>query len=849
MFEFNIIFAADAKMGIGKDNSIPWRCKEDFQFFKKTTTGSIIVMGNRTWESLPKKPLPDRVNMVMSRSRNYSVVGHGHTIHFCNSIGKIVEMCKKSRKPVFVIGGSQIYRLFLNQAIKDPENFRCNLIYHTAIKGVYDCDTFFPKDLIRHNLVPQEPLVLSEIATVYTYQFDPLYEVNEDEQGYLGLLRDILENGDEKGDRTGTGTISVFGRQLTFSLTDPERPGEIILPLLTSKRMFIRGIIEELLFFLRGDSNNDHLREKNVHIWDGNTSREYLDRIGLEHYEEGSLGACFVAGTPVLTQNGYKVIEEVSPKDLLYTHEGNFKPICQMHKRSFSGDLIKIRMKYHPYAITSTPEHPYYAREFIVKDRCQGERNKVFCGEPQWIKASDIKKKGHLIGFKIEQDEVVPTFKLTKGVNGFTDPKVHIKVLDDPDEWFMMGYFVGDGWITLEKSNNCCRIYFAVANEQADDILPRLRKVLHIGPGKKAPRGGACKSYRSTNTLWFQILKHFGKYAHGKKIPDWVHKAPKHLIREFLNGYCTADGCKRKTGNCIYERYTTVSMDLGLSVQRLYLKLGIIASLEFQKRGYTVPMIGDASREMSQRDVYYVNANISKTKRRPNYSFIEGEYVWYDISSIEQEHTELTSVYNFAVEDDNTYTVLNTTVHNCYGMQWRHWGAPYVDKHTDYTGQGIDQLAEAIRLIREEPTSRRIIISGWNVSQLKEMALVPCHMVYQFNVNMKRGELNCMMTQRSADTFLGVPFNIASTALFTILMAKITGYTPGRITINFGDAHIYSNHLEQVNRQLKRSPYRFPTIKVNKEIGSIEDVEALAYEDFELSDYKYHPGIKAKMAV
>jgi len=184
-----------------------------------------------------------------------------------------------------------------------------------------------------------------------------------------------------------------------------------------------------------------------------------------------------------------------------------------------------------------------------------------------------------------------------------------------------------------------------------------------------------------------------------------------------------------------------------------------------------------------------------------------------------------------------------------YPHQWRHWGAPYETKHTDYTGKGIDQLAEAVRLIREEPTSRRIIISGWNVSQLKEMALVPCHMVYQFNVNLKTNELNCMMTQRSADMFLGVPFNIASTALFTILLAKITGYQPGDIIINFGDTHIYKNHLNQVERQIKRHPYSFPTIEIDQELNSIRDIEQLEYEDFHLKEYQYYPGIKAKMVV
>ena len=183
-----------------------------------------------------------------------------------------------------------------------------------------------------------------------------------------------------------------------------------------------------------------------------------------------------------------------------------------------------------------------------------------------------------------------------------------------------------------------------------------------------------------------------------------------------------------------------------------------------------------------------------------------------------------------------------------YGVQWRAAGAKLESIDTDYRGKGLDQLAEVINLLKTDPNSRRIIINAWNVPQLQDMALVPCHMLYQFDVTVD-GTLNCMMTQRSCDIFLGVPFNIASTALLVHILAKTTNLKPGEIIISMGNAHIYNNHIEQVKKQLTRNPYRFPNLNIKKSLSNISDIENLTFEDFELVGYYCHPGIKAPMAV
>ena len=181
-----------------------------------------------------------------------------------------------------------------------------------------------------------------------------------------------------------------------------------------------------------------------------------------------------------------------------------------------------------------------------------------------------------------------------------------------------------------------------------------------------------------------------------------------------------------------------------------------------------------------------------------------------------------------------------------YGFQWRHFNAEYTGPDSDYTGKGIDQLGNIINLLKNDPTSRRMFMSGWNPCQLTEMALPPCHVSYQFYVRETNNTryLDCLMYQRSGDLFLGVPFNIASTSLLVYILGNITEINPGKINIVIGDAHIYENHIEQIKTQLERIPNSFPTININKQLTSLED---LTYEDIILKNYKPHPAIKADM--
>ena len=171
-----------------------------------------------------------------------------------------------------------------------------------------------------------------------------------------------------------------------------------------------------------------------------------------------------------------------------------------------------------------------------------------------------------------------------------------------------------------------------------------------------------------------------------------------------------------------------------------------------------------------------------------------------------------------------------------YGKQWRNWIKP--------NGKSVDQLMRAIDLIKNNPDSRRIIINSWNAGELDEMALTPCHCLFQFYV--ADGKLSCQLYQRSADTFLGVPFNIASYALFTMMVAQVCNLQVGEFIHSFGDVHLYTNHIEQAKLQLTREPRPLPKMIINSEVDDILD---FTYEDFSLIDYDPHPHIKAKVSV
>jgi len=219
------------------------------------------------------------------------------------------------------------------------------------------------------------------------------------------------------------------------------------------------------------------------------------------------------------------------------------------------------------------------------------------------------------------------------------------------------------------------------------------------------------------------------------------------------------------------------------------------------------------------------------TTKKLHFKSIIHELLWFL-----RGETNISSLHSAGVTIWDEWADENGDLGPVYGAQWRSWEAA--------DGRTIDQISEVIAQIKTNPDSRRLIVSAWNVGELEKMALMPCHAFLQFYV--VNGKLSCQLYQRSADIFLGVPFNIASYALLTMMIAQVTGLKPGEFVHTLGDAHIYNNHFDQVNEQLSRTPYPSPEMRINPAVESIFD---FSYENFELRGYQAHPSIPAPIAV
>lgn len=326
---YQVVVAATTKMGIGMDGKVPWKLPTDLKFFKDITVTTsdptkknAVIMGRKTWESIPLEhhPLPGRLNVVLTRSGSFDIATAENVV-ICGSLLSALELLAASPyclsiEKVFVIGGGEI----LKESLNAPE---CDAIHITEIDADIECDTFIPaidssvfqpwyssfpaiENKLRYSfttyvrvrnsgvepisqtngVIPGNSLDIAKIE-VKTFSFLPkMILERHEEHKYLRLVEDIILNGTSKDDRTGTGTLSKFGSQMRFNLRKS-------FPLLTTKRIFWRGVVEELLWFISGSTNAKVLQEKGIHIWDGNASRDYLDSIGLAEREEGDLGPIY----------------------------------------------------------------------------------------------------------------------------------------------------------------------------------------------------------------------------------------------------------------------------------------------------------------------------------------------------------------------------------------------------------------------------------------------------------------------------------------------------------------------------------------------------------------------------
>jgi len=366
---------------------------------------------------------------------------------------------------------------------------------------------------------------------------------------------------------------------------------------------------------------------------------------------------CFIAGTQTLTNNGYKNIEDVKLTDKLLTHTGKFQNILNLQRKQYSGKIFDIKIKYHPEIISSTEEHPFYICEKKKKWDSLNRQYNIFFTEPKWKKANELTINDYF-GMVINDNEIIPEFTFEKTINQHKKEQLYIK-LDNLDYWFVMGYLIGDGWIeeTIKEDGRCMyKIRFAINNKDEEEVFERINRVIPI-TDKNCDTGDKCKKFGCSNIIWYNILKQFGKFDHGKLIPEWVQDAPKEFIQEFINGYMKAYGCI-KNNNIL--QITTVSSNLAYGLQRLYLKLGYIFSINKRVRPKTTVIEG---RTVNQRDTYCIRGTLQRERQIS--SFIRDNYVWFAPFKITKREITEIPVYNFEVQNDNSYIVMNTIVHNC----------------------------------------------------------------------------------------------------------------------------------------------------------------------------------------
>jgi thymidylate synthase/dihydrofolate reductase len=834
------------KLALGRHGQLLFKLKDDIKFFKNLTINSlssnsglkknIVLMGRKTYFSIPieYRPLKDRINIVLTRDpelvklspvpKNLELV---NDVYYTD-LNTFKRIYYKYNPNVFVIGGCELYNTFLNQA---------DSLYITQVQTEDGKDVKFIKgeepDIFMNHFTSDYKLIgmsekykgiYKDTSLSYRILYYKLSDKMSEEYKYLHFMNNILENGNERSDRTGTGTISVFGTQMKFDISQS-------IPLLTTKRIPFKTIVEELLWFCRGDSDAKILQEKGIKIWNGNTSRDFLDNRGLFHYPEGIIGpqygflwrhfgakyshsfgdtsqcdpsliggfdqlkyvedllkndpfsrrimisawspdrlseqvlpSCFPAGTLVLTDNGYKNIEDVLITDKLFTHKGNWKNIVNLQQKEYNDEIYEFKLIYNSKKIKTTKEHPFLVKD-IIRESDGTIRN--YSKIPYWCEAKNI-TKNHIMCLPINKNKIIPLFNIKKCINQYKNENIN-KSIETENEWFMLGYYIRDGWIDLREESN--KLYFVINKEQKY-LYNKISTVLNLhnindNETKKV------NQYSAYNTIWCEIVKDFGHLSHNKKIPEWVQDAPKQYIEWFIEGYQATDVCKTEKSNGVF---TTVSADLAYGLQRLYAKLGKILSVDYQITPTT--LIEDKT----------VNTYSMTLHKNGNVLNIDEDYLYYNVIVI-NKYVENIKVYNFEVEDDNSYTVQNIAVHNC-------------------------------------------------------------HFNIQFYVTEEHGEryLSCMFIMRSNDFDTANNYNCICYTLLTYILAKRHNMKPKELIYVAGDTHIYKNHIEQVKEQCDRTPRPFPKVVLNDSI-KYKDWSEMTVDDFDLVGYFPHPTIKIPMAI
>lgn len=647
---YNLIVSIDNNnnIGISDTNTLIYHFKKDINLFKNITINkskqNVVIMGKNTYLSIPPKfrPLKDRINIILSNTLK------DNNVLIFNDIKKIlyyIEDNKKVINDVFIIGGKSIYNEFLKLKIID-------YLYITKIyNGIENVNNNYIKfpDIDNKDWELIDSTIDNDVNIIdnktYNISFNKYKFINHEELQYLNTMNNILNNGLDRNDRTGTGTISIFSNYIKYDIRNN------IIPLLTTKRVFLRGIIEELLWFISGSSDANILKDKKVHIWDKNSSRSFLDSRGLINFKEGDIGSgyghnlryfgskykgmdkdykdegfdqlkyvidliknnptsrrilfnywdpnslndvalppCFTSGCKVVTIHGYKNIENIKENDLVLTHKNSYQKVNTVHKTMFSGIAYTLSIR-GIIKFTVTTNHPFLTKR-------------------GWIKARDL-KKNDLIGMRINKNSNIP-----------------IKYKNFNKEfYYILGLFIKCGFM---YNNILCLTISLDSKNMTIEILEKIITNYEI------------IEQHDSNSCVIKCLNYPIELKDlldndNKIIPEFIQDLPIYILNIILHGF-------NDSNNLIF--YCNDDKLL-LSLQRLYLKINKYTYIIRYNNIYC----------LYKKDINIINLDDS--------ILINNEYAWYKLKCIyKKDINEI--VYNLDVQNHNSYIVNNICNHNCH---------------------------------------------------------------------------------------------------------------------------------------------------------------------------------------
>lgn len=658
-------------------------------------------------------------------------------------------------------------------------------------------------------------------------------------QNYIDLLKDITENGVDKGDRTGVGTRAVFGRSMRWNLSDG-------FPIITTRKVSFRIAFEETMFFLRGESDTTKLEDKKIKIWSGNTTREFLDNRGLTNLPVGNMGRGYG-----VQWRDWRTTEILSAEDSVTLNDGSkIWNGAEVHSKS-TDQLVELieGLKRDPngrrHIITAWnpgelnlmalppcfPKNAYtftkngyvpidtisvgdevlgddgmwdvvydtfktpYKGELIelniryYSDKLLQTPNHPFLVKDRgYVHASDISDNDSIALVKYKSANIIPEFTIIVDKHCKFIETNKLKLLEVSPDFSKRTYkltLTEDDMFTLGyfmgdgwyMPNSNYRVCFAISDKDVLEILPKIRKTIKVSiKNNKNTATNKVSTYETKSFLWSHVLKQFGHKAHNKKIPLFVFNSPENYRRAFLDGYYAADGNAR-THHTHLKEFVTTSKELAYGIQVLGSSLNQFYSINESARSTNCIIQG---REVNQRNFYSVKQIDLNNNRYLSY---DDNYFWVKVKSITKTILDDDFVYNFSTTRTHSYTINNLVTHNC-------------------------------------------------------------HITHQYIVN--DGRLDSSWLQRSVDSVFGLPYNIMSYAFMNVAFAKLLGLEPGELVFFGNDVHIYNNQLPMAIEQITRIPRPLPKITITKELNTLDDLLSLEFSDIVIEGYDPYPDFKDK---